>query len=199
MPLTVDAALGLAAFAAVSSLTPGPNNLMLMASALNFGAGRSVPHMLGVAVGFLVMVALVGAGVAPALASFPRLTLALQAVCLAFVAWIVWRILHAAAPEAGPRNGARPLTFMQAAAFQWVNPKAWAMALTAVTVYAPDRATAGVLVVAAVFGVVTLPAMTLWMFAGARLRRLLADRRRLRVLNAAMAGLLVASIVPMLA
>ncbi len=189
--------IALAAFAFVTSITPGPNNLMLMASGANFGFRRSVPHMLGIGVGFTVMVALVGFGLAEAFARWPMLNTGMKVVSVAYLLWLAWKIAHAAAPD-GVRAGGSPMTFVQAAAFQWVNPKAWAMALTAVTVYAPGEGLWAVLLVAGVFGAINLPSVSTWTILGQGMRRLLTDPGRLRAFNWTMAGLLVASMVPML-
>mgnify|MGYP001337597957 CR=1 FL=1 len=187
---------GLAAFAFVSSVTPGPNNMMLMASGANFGFRRTAPHMLGVSVGFAVMAALVGLGLAGLFARFPALRSGLTAVSVLYLLWLAWRIARAGRPEA--REGARPMTFLEAAAFQWVNPKAWTMALTAVTVYAPAEGLAGLLAVCLVFSAINLPSVASWAAMGVAMRGLLSTERRLRAFNLTMAGLLVLSLAPAL-
>jgi threonine/homoserine/homoserine lactone efflux protein len=187
----------LAAFAFVTSVTPGPNNLMLMASGANFGLRRTLPHMLGVALGFVVMAVLVGLGLVQVFAVLPGLHLGLKIACVAYLLYLAWKIANAAPPEGGA-GGGRPMTFLQAAAFQWVNPKAWAMALTAVTVYAPGQDVAAVLVVALVFGAINLPSVGSWAWAGLQMRRLLTSPARLRAFNLTMAALLLASLYPLL-
>ncbi len=194
--MTLDALAALALFALVSSLSPGPNNLMLMASGVNFGFARTVPHMLGVAGGFVVMVVLVGLGLAGLLARSPLAETALRVACLLYLCWLAWRIAQAAAPESA-EAGARPFSLAQAAAFQWVNPKAWAMALTALGAYAPAQDLGTVVLVALVFGAVNLPSVSVWVLMGERLRTVLQDRRRRQVFNWTMAGLLIVSAVPM--
>ncbi|WP_428674646.1 LysE family translocator, partial [Roseibium sp.] len=180
-------------FAFVSLVTPGPNNLMLMASGANFGFVRSAPHMLGVDLGFAFMVAMVGFGLAGILTAYPSLYSALKAVSLAYLLYLAWKIAGSAGiGEARP--GARPMTFFQAAGFQWVNPKAWAMALTAVTVYAPDRNLAAVALISLVFFAIGLLTAGLWVVTGREVRRWLTDTRRLRAFNIAMASLLLASL-----
>ncbi|MGF1554139.1 MAG: LysE family translocator [Paracoccaceae bacterium] len=197
--MTPDAWLpALAAFALATSITPGPNNLMLLASGANFGLRRTVPHMLGVALGFVAMAVVLGAGLVRAFEAVWWLEPALKALSVAYMLWLAWKVARAAPPEEGATAG-RPLTFVQAALFQWVNPKAWAMATTAVTVYAPGEGIAAVLLVGAVFGAVNLPSVGVWAVAGTQLRRLLTDRRRLRAFNAGMAALLLASLYPILA
>ncbi len=195
--MTPTLLVALAAFAVVSSVTPGPNNLMLMASGTNFGFTRTVPHMLGVAIGFTVMIVLVGAGMATVLAVVPGLLGVIKWASVAYLLYLSWRIATAPAKPLEGRRAARPMTFLQAAAFQWINPKAWTMALTAVSAYLPphDRGT-GLLVIAGVFGAINLPSVGLWAVMGVSLRRFLADPRRLRVFNVVAALTLVATLYP---
>lgn len=187
----------LALFAFVTSVTPGPNNLMLMASGANFGFRRTVPHMLGVGLGFVLMTFLVGIGLAGLFQTYPLAVTVLEAVSVVYMLWLAWKIAHAAAPR-DRQAGGTPMTFLQAAAFQWVNPKAWAMALTAVTVHAPDRSLWAVALVALIFGAINLPSVSLWTLIGQQLRRVLTNARRLTVFNWTMAGLLVLSLAPVL-
>lgn len=195
--MTQDILLALAAFALVSSITPGPNNLMLMASGANFGFRRTIPHMLGIGIGFTAMTVLVGAGLIRIFDAFPVTHTILTVVSVLYLLWLAWKIAHAAPPRGQAENPeARPMTFLQAAAFQWVNPKAWTMALTAITVYAPDRSLHAVLMVALVFGLVNLPAVSTWTVMGQQIRRVLTSPLRLRIFNWTMALLLVASLWP---
>jgi threonine/homoserine/homoserine lactone efflux protein len=193
----LDTLPALAAFALATSITPGPNNLMLMASGANFGLRRTVPHMLGVALGFVLLAVLVGMGLAGLFQSHPQAVTVLEVASVLYMLWLAWKIARAAPPAEGAAGG-RPMTFLQAVAFQWVNPKAWAMALTAVTVYAPDRGLASVVLIAAIFGAINLPSVGLWVIAGQQLRRVLTNRRRLVLFNWTMAGLLVVSLAPFL-
>jgi threonine/homoserine/homoserine lactone efflux protein len=153
--------------------------------------------MLGVALGFVVMVALVGLGLMQVFARLPGLYTVLKVGCVVYLLYLAWKIAHAAAPEAGGAGG-RPMTFVQAAAFQWVNPKAWAMALTAITVYAPGQDALAVFAVAVVFGAINLPSVGSWAWLGLQMRRVLTSPGRLRAFNLTMAALLVASLYPLL-
>lgn len=195
--MNTELLLALAGFAFVTSATPGPNNMMLMASGANFGVRRTVPHMLGVAWGFALMIVLVGLGIDRLIASNPALETALKWISLAYMLWLAWKIANAAPPQQAPSSPrARPFTFLQAAAFQWVNPKAWAMALGALSAYAAG--VGGALVVGAVFAVVNLSSVSIWAMSGQGLRRLLTTPARLRLFNITMAILLVASMLPVL-
>lgn len=195
--MTYEFLPGLIAFALVSSITPGPNNLMLMASGANFGIRRTLPHMAGVALGFVVMTILMGAGLISVFETWPVAHLVLKVAATLYMLWLAWKIAHAAAPREGEAGGT-PMTFLQAAAFQWVNPKAWAMAITAITVYSPSNALWAIVLVACIFGAVNLPAVGSWAGLGREMRRFLTNPARLTAFNWTMAILLVVSLYPIL-
>ena len=184
----------LAAFALVSSITPGPNNMMLMASGANFGLRRTVPHALGVGIGFTVMIILVGVGLMGLFNLFPLLNSVLKVVSVVYLLWLAWKIANAAAPDTASGVRGKPMTFVLAVLFQWVNPKAWSMALTAIALYAPDRNLGAVLLVALVFGLINLPSTSLWAVMGQVLRGWLSSPARLRAFNWTMAAMLVGSL-----
>ncbi|MCV3271676.1 LysE family translocator [Roseobacter sinensis] len=195
--MSVELLTALVLFALVTSATPGPNNLMLMASGANYGFSRSIPHMLGISVGFGLMIVLVGAGLAQVFESYPVSYTVLKVISVLYLSYLAWKIATAA-PIRGDAGKGRPMTFLQAAAFQWVNPKAWAMALTALSVYAPSQTLAAFALVAVIFASVNLPAITAWTVLGQQLARVLTNPRRLRVFNRTMAALLIASLYPVL-
>lgn len=195
--MTLEIFTALAAFAFVTSITPGPNNMMLLASGANFGFMRTIPHMLGVGIGFVIMAILVGAGLMQLFDAWPTSYLILKVLSAAYMLWLAWKIAHSASPE-GVAAGAKPMTFLQAALFQWVNPKAWTMALTSITLYAPDRDFLAVLWVATVFGAINLPTVSLWTILGQKLRLILSNPARLVAFNWTMAVLLILSLLPSL-
>ncbi|MGH1367617.1 MAG: LysE family translocator [Maritimibacter sp.] len=197
--MTFDLLRGLALFAFVTSITPGPNNIMLMASGVNFGLRRTVPHMVGIFFGFISMIALIGLGVSAVFDARPWLDEALKVAALAYMVWLAWRVAHAAAPAQDQTGEASPLSAFQAAAFQWVNPKGWAMALGANAAYAPTHELRDVLIVTAVFGVINLPAAGCWAVIGTQLTRLLQNPKWLRLFNWSMALFLLISLIPVLA
>ena len=198
--LTLGSLVALAAFAFVSAVTPGPNNLMLMASGTNFGFARTGPHMSGVILGFALMVLLVGLGLGAIFVAVPGAMLGLKIVSVAYLLYLAWRIATAEPPRLGEvDSGGKPLTFWQAVAFQWVNPKGWTMALTAATVYVPaENRVLGAGIVALVFLAVNVPSATVWAAAGVQLRRLLHRPNAYRAFNIVAALLLVASLYPVL-
>ena len=192
--------LALTTFALVSSITPGPNNLMLMASGTNFGFRRTVPHMLGVAIGFTLMIVLVGLGLMQIFATLPAAYTVIKVASVLYLLWMAWHIATAPPPSANPQAAGKPFTFLQAALFQWVNPKAWTMAVTALSAYMPagDRLT-GLLTVACVFGAINLPSVGSWAWMGVQMRRWLSDPVKLRAFNVVAALLLVGSLWPIVA
>ena len=185
----------LATFAFVTSITPGPNNIMLMASGANFGFRRTIPHMLGVGLGFTFMVILVGIGLVQVFDAYPPSYDVLKVVSIIYLCYLAWRIAKAAPLQESDEAGT-PITFFQAALFQWVNPKAWAMALTAVSVYAPSQNLEAIALVAIIFGAVNLPSVSSWTVLGQQIRRVLTKPIRLRIFNITMALMLVASLYP---
>jgi threonine/homoserine/homoserine lactone efflux protein len=199
--MTLNLVLALAAFALVSSLTPGPNNLMLMASGTHFGFARTVPHMLGVSIGFLFMVILVGLGLVGIFKAFPVSYVILKWVSVVYLLYLAWHIATAGAlvvKESGlEAQEAKPMRFYQAVLFQWVNPKAWTMALTAITVYAPSqKPLLGLVTVAVIFGAINLPSVGLWALLGVQMRRFLDQPGKMRAFNITAALLLVATLYP---
>jgi len=197
--MTYEILIALIGFAVASSITPGPNNLMLMASGANYGMRRTLPHMLGISLGHAFMVAMVGIVLLQVFDTYPILNTILKVVSAAYMIWLAWKIANAVPPEAKKVTG-KPFTFLQAAAFQWVNPKAWFMAITAISAYAPQDQgiVMGSLIVAVVFATVNFPSITIWAWMGVQVRRWLGTARRLRIFNVSMAVLLVVSLYPML-
>lgn len=196
--MTFEILLGLALFAFVSSITPGPNNLMLMASGANFGYRKTLPHIMGVWIGFTVMIILVGVGIVQVFDAYPQSYQVLKVLSVVYLLYLAWKIANAGPiADSGDRSG-KPFSFLQAALFQWVNPKAWSMGLTAISIYSPTQSVQAVLLVAAVFCAFNLPCISLWTVLGQQLQRVLTSPRRLRVFNWTMAALLVASLYPVL-
>lgn len=194
--MTYDLMFALVGFAFVSSITPGPNNLMLMASGANYGFRRTIPHMLGISIGHSVMVTLVGLGLAQVFEAYPITRLILQIGSTAYLLYLAWKIANAAPPQEGAAQG-KPFTFLQAAGFQWVNPKAWYMAIYAITNYTPDGGGIWpVIIVALVFACTNFPSIMVWATLGTQVKRLLHRPRLLRAFNWTMAGLLVLTLWP---
>lgn len=194
--MRLDVLYALVLFCFVSGVTPGPNNLMLMSSGVTFGFRRTVPHLLGVVLGFSLMVALIGAGLDAIFTRFPNLLPVMRWVGAAYMLWLAWKIARSGPVRDGESSGS-PLGFFGAAAFQWINPKAWVIAVSALTAYSvADDYTLSVAAVALTYLAIGLPSSGAWVVFGSAMRRMLSDERRVRPFNLIMAALLVGSIVP---
>lgn len=194
--LTLTTLLPLAMFAVVSSITPGPNNVMLTASGATFGYRRSLPHMLGISMGTAVMLLLVGTGLGTAFTTWPILYTALQIVGALYLLWLAWKIAHAGSVQEGRTTG-QPFSFWQAAAFQWVNPKAWIMTVGIVAAYTPREGFAANLLLATlVLALVNFPCISVWTLFGSAVGRALRTPRALQWFNRSMAALLLLSLIP---
>jgi threonine/homoserine/homoserine lactone efflux protein len=184
-------------FAVATLITPGPNNVMLMTSGVNYGFQRTLPHVLGVDVGFGFMVAVVGVGLGAIFAAVPMLYTVLKFVAVAYLLYLAWKIANAGPVEEGGTG--RPFSFLQAAAFQWVNPKGWIMAIGAVTTYAAIAAFPfNILLMVIVFVGFGLISSLTWLLFGTGLRRIVTEPKTVRIFNISMAVLLAASLVPVL-
>ena len=195
-----DLLIAFLGFAIVMSGTPGPNVMLAMASGLNHGFKATIPHMLGVAGGFSLMLLALGLGLGQVFALVPQLYTVLKVASIVYLPWLAWKIANS--KPAVPGNAAavgKPMTLLQAAGFQWVNPKAWAISLSVIATYTvPDRFTTSLLLMAGLFIVINLSFLVIWTGFGVGLRALLQDARRVRIFNFVMAFLLVASMVPVL-
>lgn len=196
--MSLDVFLALLLFSFASSITPGPNNIMLLASGVNFGFRKTIPHMFGIAFGFGLLLLGVGFGLREVFQQFPIMELLLKIVGGLYLLYLAWKIANSASMEKG-RVGARPMTFFAASLFQWVNPKAWVMAIYAMTAYTgqPDFTTS-VLIVTFAFVVINFPSVSVWCGFGVAMREWLSNPKRLRIFNITMALFLVASLWPML-
>lgn len=191
--------LALAWFSFVSSITPGPNNIMLLASGVNYGFYRTLPHMVGVVGGFGILLGCVGFGLGQLLTYFPFAYTVLKFTGAAYLIYLAYKIA-VSGPINSEETAGKPMSFMQAVLFQWVNPKAWVMAITSMAVYTSDQNyTVTVLIVVATFTAINLPCIAIWTGFGTSMRVFLSDPKKLRVFNYIMAGSLIISLWPMLA
>ncbi|PBQ14047.1 lysine transporter LysE [Pseudomonas congelans] len=198
MFLSFDLLLAFTLFAFVTSITPGPNNMMLLASGVNFGFSRTLPHMLGISVGFFVLVLAVGFGLGNVFKAWPVLYTILRYVGAAYLLYLAWKIATSGPASDNVDSQGKPLSFMSAALFQWVNPKAWIMAIGAISTYTPMQGYFyNVVVISAVFALINLPSVGVWAGFGSLLRNVLRDPLGLRIFNGVMAALLVASLYPL--
>lgn len=195
--MTQETLLAMTSFAFVMAFTPGPNNIMLTASGVNFGFARSLPHILGIEAGFVALLAASGLGLGLVFAAYPTAQTVLKIAGALYMLWLAWKVATAAGTdEAGATP--KPITFGQAFLFQWINPKGVVASLGAVALFMrPESAQADLLVLLLVFALATILATITWAAFGTALSRYLRNPRHARVFNITMAALLVASIVPM--
>lgn len=183
----MDSLIPLALFAFVSSITPGPNNIMLTSSGLLFGFARTVPHMLGITFGFGSLLALCAAGIGALIMAVPAIHLVLKSAGSAYLLYLAWN-LRSMAFSGHENPQARPMSFFGAALFQYANPKAWVMAVTGASAFLPEVEPAwlAVALFCGVFCLVGLPCIALWAGTGATLRRYLTEARWQRLFCALM-------------
>ncbi len=197
--MTLDKIISLAVFCFVASITPGPNNMMLLASTLNHGLRRTVPMFLAIQIGFMLMFVLLASGIGAAFASNAQAMLVLKWVGCAWLLFLAYKIATASVPDDPGAEKTAPMGFFPIIAFQWVNPKAWVFALSTIGAFAePANYTPSILTMMAVILMVGIPCSLIWSFAGLGLRQLLTDSTRLRRFNYLMAAMLTLSLIPML-
>jgi threonine/homoserine/homoserine lactone efflux protein len=190
-----DLLLPLLTFVVAMTITPGPNNIMITASGANFGFRRTIPHLMGIVIGFPVMTLAIGVGLGELFKTWPIVHTVLKYAGTAYLLYLAYRIATAARGGEAQSRG-RPLTFLEAAAFQWANPKGWMMAVGAISAYTTVGGNPFLesLIIAATFGVIAVPAVGVWAVFGVAVGRLLRSDRALRIFNLTMAALLVASL-----
>jgi len=186
-----------ATYSCVMWVTPGPNNVMLTASGANFGFRRTLPHMLGICSGFALQLLAVCAGLGAIFSRWPHLQDGLRWLGAGYLVYLGWRLLRPRSADAG--HVPRPLTFLEAAAFQFLNPKAWVMNLTAATLFLPHElgavAAAGYMLLWGVL--IPAPCVFVWALFGTSLRAVLARRRGRLAFNSAMALALAVTAIMM--
>ena len=184
-------------FAVAGSITPGPNNVMLTASGANYGFRRTLPHLLGICVGFPLMVAAIGLGLGRLFESVPAIHAVLKAAGSIYLLWLAWRVASARGATETESSRSRPLSFFEAMAFQWVNPKAWIMAVGAISTFTTmdEDVTRQVVLITAIFAVISIFSASIWTLMGVLIARLLQSARAVRAFNMTMGGLLALSVV----
>ena len=195
----LDLILPVALFAFSMSITPGPNNVMVTASGANFGYRRTIPHLLGIGLGYPAMVAGVGFGLGGVFEAVPAVHIVLKYAGSGAILWMAWRIATASGSGPASERPGRPFTFLQAAAFQWVNPKGWVVAIGAVSAFTTVEGDVFLEVGAITLSFVSVnyACASVWTLFGVGIGRLLKRRNRLRIFNVATGLLLVAAIVPL--
>lgn len=184
-------------FAFSMSATPGPNNIMLTASGARYGFRRTLPHRLGISIGFFALLALVAAGLGGLFMTWPVLQNVLRIVGSLYLLWLAWRIASAPPPTLERSDEARPFGFLEAAAFQFANPKAWLMAVTAITAFtrSGQEYLSSAVLVAIVCALVNFPSISMWAGFGSAIGGYLRTHRHWRVFNGFMGVLTAACVV----
>ncbi len=198
MPL--DTLVALIGFAFVMSISPGPSNLLLLASGVNFGFFKSLPLVLGISIGFLTMTFLIGLGLGEILQKSPTIYTVLRFLCAGYIFWLAWKIARSRSfGQDKERSMEKPVSFGQGALLQLLNPKAWAVALIVTVSYTnPDDYFFSLVLMILVFAIVNLPSISFWALSGQVLRRVLGEGKKIVIFNIAMAVLLVGSMLPVL-
>lgn len=186
----------LVSLAFVASITPGPNNLMLLASGMNHGVAKTLRHISGVSLGFAFLIFLVAMGLGTVFEQVTVVEVALKVAGGVYLSYLAWKIFTTTGVKTA-EGAAAPLSFFQAAAFQWVNPKAWVMATTATSTLLDTDASvvAGAAALTFGFWLVNLPCIATWMFSGAYAARWIDDEKRVRLINRTLGILLALTVV----
>ena len=186
-------------FGLSAGITPGPNNIMLMTSGMNFGIKKSIPHVLGVTFGFPIMVILIGLGFSIVFEQYPILHEVIKVLGVVYLLYLSW-LIASASPDTLEGEKSKRFTFLQAALFQWVNPKAWVVATSSISAYTVlnDNIYWQILMIAGVFFFAALFTASTWLVFGKGIKQILQSAKQQRAFNIAMALLLVASVLPVI-
>ena len=183
-------------FIIAASITPGPNNILILASGVNYGIRKSLPHYIGIGIGFPLMVISVGLGAGVIFRQFPSLHTVLKLIGVFYLLYLAYKVATASHNKIETENK-KPFTFIQAVLFQWINPKGWIMAIGAVVTFTSSgNYFLQVITIAVSFILFGVPCTGLWLLCGASLKDFLSDPIRIRIFNIVMALLLVASLIP---
>ncbi|MBV2128404.1 LysE family translocator [Arsukibacterium indicum] len=195
----MDLFLAVLFFAFSTTITPGPNNVMIMSSGVNYGFRQSVPHWLGICFGFPLMVLLVGLGFGVVFDRYPHLHQLIKILGTLYLIWLAWRIASAR-PETIATGKSKPFSFLQAALFQWVNGKAWVMASGAVAAFTSVTGVYWyqVMMITLAFLLVAFPCVGVWLVFGAGLKKVLTKPLFQRIFNIFMGFILLLSVIPVI-
>lgn len=196
---TLTMLLSIASFTLASVLTPGPNNIMLLSSGLTFGYKQTIPHMIGISLGYPIMIIGVGMGVGAIFDMYPVTITLLKIVGISYLFWMAWHIANAKGQiKTNTKNKIKPFSFIQAASFQWLNPKGWIVAITSTVSFTTNSKYAfyQVLVIALIFFFSSIIACNFWTLGGVYLKKLVKNELHVQIFNITMALLIVASVLP---
>ncbi|EMM9639787.1 LysE family translocator [Providencia rettgeri] len=192
--MNIETFLALSLFSFVTSITPGPNNIMLLASGVNFGFQKTLPHSLGVSIGFFIMLIAVGLGVGALIQSLPLVYSTLKYIGIIYLFWLAWKTTISHSIAQVNQQDIKPLTLLEASLFQWINPKAWMMAISGMAMYINTiEPYISILLVAIIFALINWPCVAIWAMFGSKLREKLKQPSTLKRFNLVMGILLALS------
>ena len=196
---TVTMLISISTFTLSTVLSPGPNNIMLLSSGLTFGYKKTIPHILGVMLGFPLMVIIVGLGMGVIFEQYPIALKILKIVGILYLFWMAYKIATNSSTYSNDNSNSQPFTFIQSAGFQWVNPKAWIMAITSVSVFVIDGNSSfiQVFVIAFIYMLSGVISTNTWALGGVFLKSIIKNEKSIKIFNIIMAVLLVASVLPL--
>lgn len=191
--------LSIMIFAISSTVTPGPNNIMILTSGLNYGVKNSIPHLLGICFGFPVMIIVIGFGFSVIFERYPLFNEVIKVLGVVYLLYLAW-LIASSSPVSLEGKTSKPLNFIQAALFQWVNPKAWVVATGAVSAYTSVSSDmfAQVISIALAFLIVAIPSLSVWLIFGVGIKKYLKSPKHQKIFNLSMSLLLVGSVFPVL-
>ncbi|PHR72290.1 MAG: lysine transporter LysE [Arcobacter sp.] len=198
---TLTIILSLFTFTMTTTLSPGPNNILVLSSGLTYGYKKTIPHMLGVIIGFPLMVILIGLGAGIVFEKYPFVLDVLKYLGILYLLWMAYKIVSATNNyEINEETSSKPFTFIQSALFQWVNPKAWIMGMTVISIYVntQEESFYQILIIACMYFFTTLIGMNIWVGGGVFLKRFISNARFVKNLNRGLAFTLILSILPVL-
>jgi len=185
-------------FSFATSMTPGPNNIMLLSSGLTFGYKRTIPHILGVVIGFPLMTIFVGLGLGEFFKVYPFAFTVLKIAGVLYLLWLAWKIANSTPKFKENDENSEPLTFMQILLFQWINPKNWMKIITAMSVYVTsvENATNQIIIITMIFFLTVIISANSWSLGGVVLKKLIKSDIGIKRFNIGMAILLILSMIP---
>ncbi|MES2905703.1 MAG: LysE family translocator [Pseudomonadota bacterium] len=195
--MTFEIFLSLAIFSFVTSITPGPNNIMLLTSGVNFGTRRTLPHFAGVNIGIFLLFLFIGLGLGQIFTLYPQLYMLMKIAGILYFIYLAWKIIRSTPPEDSENDTAKPITFIEAVLFQWVNPKALLVAASYFSSYTPPDSGSGMIItMSIIYGIINAPCIGVWVLGGSNLRRYLHNQTYFYAFNWTMAILLILSLMP---
>jgi threonine/homoserine/homoserine lactone efflux protein len=186
-------------FAFTMAMTPGPNNALFLSSGLTFGYKATIPHIIGVIVGFPLMTLMVGLGLGQIFASYPIILTILKIISILYLLWMAYHMANITGNANDDKNKQdRPLSFLQAVMFQWVNPKAWIMAISSISVFTTsiEYKYQQLLVVTFLYFIVGFVSTNFWTLGGVLLKKFINSAKTVRMINIILAIFMLVSVLP---